>query len=380
MKRISLLGSTGSIGCQTTEVVDWFPEKFSLVALAARSNTELLAEQVRKYQPQVVAIYDETCYKDLKEKLSFYHGEIVTGLEGLVQAATLCSTDLVVTAVSGVIGLLPTVKAIESGKNIALANKETLVAAGSIVMEKARSCGVTIIPVDSEHSAIFQCLEGEGQAAEKLLLTASGGPFRKMTLEELEEVTPQMALKHPTWQMGSKITIDSATMMNKGLEVIEARWLFNISYDDIQVVVHPQSVIHSMVQYRDGSILGHLGKTDMRIPIQYALTYPERWTNSLERLDFAQLASITFEEPDFTKFPCLKIAYETGRSGGTYPTVMNAANEVLVEQFLRGEIGFMEIPQRINRTLDAHYSFANPGLQEILEADQWARNMVRKAG
>lgn len=319
MKRISLLGSTGSIGCQTTEVVDWFPEKFSLVALAARSNTELLAEQVRKYQPQVVAIYDETCYKDLKEKLSFYHGEIVTGLEGLVQAATLCSTDLVVTAVSGVIGLLPTVKAIESGKNIALANKETLVAAGSIVMEKARSCGVTIIPVDSEHSAIFQCLEGEGQAAEKLLLTASGGPFRKMTLEELEEVTPQMALKHPTWQMGSKITIDSATMMNKGLEVIEARWLFNISYDDIQVVVHPQSVIHSMVQYRDGSILGHLGKTDMRIPIQYALTYPERWTNSLERLDFAQLASITFEEPDFTKFPCLKIAYETGRSGGTYP-------------------------------------------------------------
>jgi len=380
MKRISLLGSTGSIGRQTLEVVDWFPEEFSLAALAAGKNVDLLAQQVIKYRPEMVALFDGSRYRELKEKIPFFPGEVVVGLEGLIQAAQFEPADIVVTAVSGVIGLLPTMRAIEAGKDIALANKETLVAAGHIVMEKARSQGVKILPVDSEHSAVFQCIEQEGQAVEAILLTASGGPFRTLKAAELEEVTPVMALKHPTWQMGNKITIDSATMMNKGLEVIEARWLFQVDYQDIKVVVHPQSVIHSMVQYKDGSILGHLGKTDMRIPIQYALTYPQRWANKLARIDFAQLAGITFEEPDMERFPCLKMAYEAGQAGATYPTVMNAANEVLVERFLHGEIGFMEIPRQIHRTLESHRPIANPNLDEILEADRWARNLMRKAG
>ncbi|ATW24535.1 1-deoxy-D-xylulose-5-phosphate reductoisomerase [Candidatus Formimonas warabiya] len=376
MKRIALLGSTGSIGRQATEVVDWFPEEFSLVALAAHRHTDLLAEQVKKYQPEVVVIYDETCYGALKEKISFFSGEILVGMEGLIRAASWASADLVITAVSGVVGLLPTVKAIEAGKNIALANKETLVAAGPLVMNLAREKGIRIVPVDSEHSAIFQCFEGDGQAVEKILLTASGGPFRGLTGEQLKKVTPEMALKHPTWNMGHKITIDSATMMNKGLEVIEARWLFQVSYDDITVVVHPQSIIHSMVQYGDGSILGHLGKTDMRIPIQYALTYPDRWKNNLTRIDFAKLAHITFEEPDFASFPCLRIAYEAGREGGTYPAVMNGANEVLVDLFLSKKIGFMDIPAGIERILSRHQREENPSLEAILEADRWARKTV----
>lgn len=380
MKKISLLGSTGSIGQQTTQVVDCFPGEFSLAALAAHSNTELLAQQVKKYRPEVVVIFNEDCYAALKEKLSDFPGEIFTGMEGLVRAATLAGVDTVVTAVSGVVGLLPTIKAIEAGKDIALANKETLVAAGQIVMELAKKHRVKILPVDSEHSAIFQCWESGGQRVEKILLTASGGPFRNFSREELEEVTPKMALKHPTWQMGKKITIDSATMMNKGLEVIEARWLFGVSFEEIQVVIHPQSIIHSMVQYADGSILGHLGKTDMRIPIQYALTYPDRWENHLERIDFARLAQITFEDPDLEKFPCLKIAYQAGRAGGTYPTVMNAANEVLVKRFLQGEVKFPEIPAVIERVLEAHQASAQPGLDEILEADRWARNFLRKEG
>lgn len=377
MKRISLLGATGSIGRQTAEVVDWFPEDFQLVALAAHSSIDLLARQVEKYWPEVVVIYDETFLDELKEKVPFFKGEILTGMEGLIRAATLEAADIVLTAVSGVIGLLPTLKAIEAGKDIALANKETLVAGGSIVMSLARKHGVKILPVDSEHSAVFQCLE-EGQEIEKILLTASGGPFRCMDREEMVRITPAMALKHPTWQMGKKITIDSATMMNKGLEVIEARWLFNVSYDDINVVVHPQSIIHSMVQYQDGSVLGHLGKTDMRIPIQYALTYPNRRKNNLTRIDFAKLAQITFETPDFERFPCLKIAFEAGRAGGTYPTVMNAANEVLVDLFLRERIGFMDIPLFIDQVLSKHQNKEKPSLEDILESDRWARNMIRE--
>ncbi|MGI6686613.1 MAG: 1-deoxy-D-xylulose-5-phosphate reductoisomerase [Bacillota bacterium] len=377
MKRISLLGATGSIGRQTAEVVDWFPEDFQLVALAAHSSIDLLARQVEKYRPEVVVIYDETFLDELKEKVPFFKGEILTGMEGLIRAATLEAADIVLTAVSGVIGLLPTLKAIEAGKDIALANKETLVAGGSIVMSLARKHGVKILPVDSEHSAVFQCLE-EGQEIEKILLTASGGPFRCMDREEMVRITPAMALKHPTWQMGKKITIDSATMMNKGLEVIEARWLFNVSYDDINVVVHPQSIIHSMVQYQDGSVLGHLGKTDMRIPIQYALTYPNRRKNNLTRIDFAKLAQITFETPDFERFPCLKIAFEAGRAGGTYPTVMNAANEVLVDLFLRERIGFMDIPLFIDQVLSKHQNKEKPSLEDILESDRWARNMIRE--
>lgn len=380
MKKISLLGSTGSIGQQTTQVVDCFPGEFSLAALAAHSNTELLAQQVKKYRPEVVVIFNEDRYGALKEELPDFPGEILTGMEGLVRAATLEGVDMVVTAVSGVVGLLPTLRAIEAGKDIALANKETLVAAGHIVMELARKHQVKILPVDSEHSAIFQCWERGGQAVEKILLTASGGPFRNFPREELKKVTPDMALKHPTWQMGKKITIDSATMMNKGLEVIEARWLFGVSFEEIQVVIHPQSIIHSMVQYADGSILGHLGKTDMRIPIQYALTYPDRWENHLERIDFARLAQITFEAPDLERFPCLKIAYQAGRAGSTYPTVMNAANEVLVKRFLQGELQFLEIPAVIERVLEAHQAPAKASLDQILEADRWARNFLRKEG
>lgn len=378
MKNISILGSTGSIGRQTTEVVDWFPERFSVVALAAHSNIDILAEQIRKYQPKVVAIYDERSYKSLKERIPFYQGEIYTGLEGLIKVATYPLADIVVTAVSGVVGLIPTIRAIETGKDIALANKETLVAAGHIVMDLARKQGVKILPVDSEHSAIFQCLEQESTCVEEILLTASGGPFRNLSGDELNNVTPQMALKHPTWKMGKKITIDSATMMNKGLEVIEAHWLFDVSFDNIQVVVHPQSVIHSMVRYGDGSILGHLGQTDMRIPIQYALTYPERWENLLERLEFAKLANITFESPDFERFPCLKLAYEAGKLGGTYPTVLNAANEELVELFLHDEVRFNDIPAYIYRILETHQSVLNPDLECIMEADKWARLNIRK--
>jgi len=377
MKRISLLGATGSIGRQATEVVDWFPDDFRFVALAAQSNVDLLAQQVEKYRPEVAVIYDENRYRQLKDKIPSFKGEILTGMEGLVRAATLDAADLVLTAVSGVIGLLPTIKAIEAGKDIALANKETLVAGGSIVMDLAGKRGIKILPVDSEHSAIFQCLE-EGQEIEKILLTASGGPFRGMDREQMDQITPAMALRHPTWHMGKKITIDSATMMNKGLEVIEARWLFNVPFDDITVVVHPQSIIHSMVQYQDGSILGHLGKTDMRIPIQYAFTYPKRRKNNLTRIDFAQLANITFEAPDFDKFPCLKIAFEAGRAGGTYPTVMNAANEVLVDLFLREKIGFLDIPVFIDRVLHKHESKENPTLEDILQSDRWARNMIQE--
>lgn len=380
MKKISLLGSTGSIGRQTTDVIDWFPEEFKLTAIAAQSNTDLLARQAQKYRPEIIALFDERKYRELKEKLPLYKGEIICGLEGLIQAAAWPETDIVVTAVSGVVGLVPTLAAIEAGKDIALANKETLVAGGHLVMDKAKQQGVKILPVDSEHSAIFQCLEREGNAVEAILLTASGGPFRTLPREELKSVTPAMALRHPTWNMGKKVTIDSATMMNKGLEVMEARWLFNVGYDAIRVVVHPQSLIHSMVQYADGSILGHLGKTDMRIPIQYALTYPQRWKNSLERLDFGRLGGITFEEPDFDRFPCLGLAFQAGRAGGSCPTVLNAANEVLVEKFLAGKIGFMDIPRGVERVLSAHRIVSNPGLPEIMEADRWARQLVEKGG
>ncbi|MGI6678536.1 MAG: 1-deoxy-D-xylulose-5-phosphate reductoisomerase [Dehalobacterium sp.] len=377
MKCISLLGSTGSIGRQTLEVVDWFPKEFSITALAAHSNVDLLAEQIKKYHPHLAVIYDENLYPALKERLPSFKGEILTGMEGLIAAATLPQADILFTAVSGVIGLQPTLQGIAAGKDIALANKETLVAGGSLVMPLAREHGVKIIPVDSEHSAVFQCLE-EGETIEKILLTASGGPFRTYTRGEMETVTPEMALKHPTWRMGAKITIDSATMMNKGLEVIEARWLFDIPFENISVVIHPQSVIHSMVQYQDGSILGHLGKTDMKIPIQYALTYPHRWQNHLARLDFGQLKQITFEEPDFERFPCLRLAYEAGQAGGTYPVVLNGANEVLVQEFLLGKIDFMDIPRYIEGILRKHEMIRRPTLEDILTSDRWAREIIEE--
>ncbi|MGI5891341.1 MAG: 1-deoxy-D-xylulose-5-phosphate reductoisomerase [Bacillota bacterium] len=377
-KNIALLGSTGSIGRQTLDVIDWFDSDFTVGALAAHSNIELLQKQVEKYHPPMVAIADESRYALLKEALSGYQGEIVVGQEGLVAAATLPQVDTVVAAISGVAGLAPVIAAIKTGKNIALANKEVLVAAGHLVMDLARQKGVSILPVDSEHSAVFQCLKDDKSAIDYLILTASGGPFRDWPAEKLAQVKAEDALKHPTWNMGPKITIDSASLMNKGLEVIEAHWLFAMPYDKIQVVIHKESVIHSLVQYQDGSLLAHLGPPDMRIPIQYALTYPQRRANSLQNVDLAQIGSLTFERPDLQKFPCLALAYQAGNAGGTYPAAMNAANEELVRAYLRDQISFAQIGKNIEIVLERHQPSYKADLADILEADATARDLIRK--
>jgi len=379
-KKISILGSTGSIGRQTLEVVEQFPQ-LEVMGLAAGNNLDLLVQQVKKFRPRVISIMEESLIPQLREALSVeapgYQGEIFSGLDGLIEIATLPETETVVTAVSGAVGLVPTIKAIEAGKNLALANKETLVVAGSLVSLLARQKGISIYPVDSEHSAIFQALEGNRkEEVRKLILTASGGPFRGRTWDELQEVTPDMALRHPRWEMGQKITIDSATLMNKGLEVIEAHWLFDIPFDRIEVIIHPQSIIHSMVEYHDGSILAQMGVTDMRIPIQYALSYPQRWPNSIPSLDFKAWRELTFEDPDYDAFPCLAYAFTAGRTGGTLPAVMNGANEAAVGLFLKGAISFTGITRLIGRVMDAHNVTVNPSLDDILEADRWSRAEV----
>ncbi|WP_041274584.1 1-deoxy-D-xylulose-5-phosphate reductoisomerase [Desulforamulus reducens] len=381
MKQISILGSTGSIGRQTLEVVNSFPEELNVVALAAGRNRELFLEQCKAYKPLLVSLQLEEDALWLKEHLikEKLRPEIRYGLDGLVAVATCHEAVVVVTALSGAIGLVPTCAAIKASKKIALANKETLVAAGQYVTKLAEEYKVEILPVDSEHSAIWQCLHGENRSAiRKIQLTASGGPFRQLNRQELENVTPEMALKHPNWSMGQKITIDSATLMNKGLEVIEAKWLFGVDYDDINVVVHPQSVIHSMVEYGDGSLLAHLGMPDMRIPIQYALSYPERWFNHLPKLNLTELKGLTFEEPDTNRFPSLSLAYQAGKIGGTAPAVLNAANEVAVHAFLAGQIKFMQIPSIVKRTLNEHQFQGSPVLEEILEIDGWAREEANK--
>ena len=376
MKKIAILGSTGSIGRQTLEVVSQFPEELGVVALAAGKNRQSFLEQCLQYSPLMVSLETEEDAKWLKAKLAEQNlsPEIHYGIDGLVRVATCEEATVVVTALSGAIGLIPTCAAITAKKQIALANKETLVAAGEYVTNLASEHQVQILPVDSEHSAIWQCLHGEEkEAVRKIILTASGGPFRQMSRADLEGVTPQMALKHPNWAMGQKITIDSATLMNKGLEVIEAKWLFNVDFSDINVVVHPQSIIHSMVEYGDGSILAHLGMPDMRIPIQYALSYPERWFNNLPRLNLTELKGLTFEEPDTQRFPALSLAYQAGKQGGAAPVVLNAANEIAVHAFLAGRIGFMQIPETVEKTLQKHKPTGLSNLEEILNIDQWAR-------
>lgn len=367
MKTIGILGSTGSIGTQSLDVISWFPEDFQVDYLVANRNAELLAEQTKKFLPRAIAIADESKFLELKHLLPDYEGTILAGSEG-VDALAAQKTDMVIHGIPGMAGLRPLLIALEEGNDVAFANKESLVTAGHLVMKKVKEKGIAFLPVDSEHSAIFQCLQGGKSGLKKLVLTASGGPFRNCSPEEMENITPEMALRHPTWNMGAKVTIDSSTMMNKGLEVIEAHWLFDCPYDQIEVLIQPQSVIHSMVCFKDGSFIGHLGKADMRIPIQYALTYPERWDNPMEELDFVALGHIDFYAPRSEIFPLLSLAYEVGKIGGTLPAVMNAANEVLVYKFLEKRIGYKDIYRYVARTVEAHKNISEPNLEEILAA------------
>ncbi len=378
MKRIVILGSTGSIGTQTLDIVRANKEELKVAAIAANSNIELLERQVREFLPNLVCVFREEKAAELKKMLSDLPVKVVAGMDGLIECATEASADTIVTAMVGMIGIQPTIEAIKAGKNIALANKETLVTAGHLIMPLIKEKKVALLPVDSEHSAIFQSLNGEDRKqADKILLTASGGPFRGMSLSQLKDKTPKDALKHPNWSMGQKITIDSATMVNKGLEVLEAAWLFDMKLNDIQVVVHPQSVIHSMVQYQDGSVIAQLGVPDMRLPIQYALFYPNRKPLSGERLNFYALKQLTFEEPDKNTFLGLHLAYEAGKQGGSMPTVYNAANEWAVAEFLKEKITFLAIPALIKEAMKRHQPIAAPTLKEILNIEQETYDFVR---
>ena len=370
MKKIVLLGSTGSIGTQTLEVVDAYSDRLSVLALAAGSNVDKMEQQIRKYKPAYAVMWTEEAAKELCEKVKDTEVKILAGMDGLLEISSLSEADVVVTAIVGMIGIRPTIAAIKAGKDIALANKETLVTAGHIIMPLAKEHGVSILPVDSEHSAIFQSLNGEPKdKISKILLTASGGPFRGWTKEQMANVQVEDALKHPNWAMGRKITIDSATMVNKGLEVIEAGWLFDASPEQIKVVVQPQSIIHSMVEYVDGAVMAQLGVPDMKLPIQYALFYPDRLPMQDNKIDFFALKSITFEEPDPEVFTGLKLAYDAFRTGGSMPTVFNAANEKAVSLFLDRKIRFLEIPELIGASMEQHKVIANPTVEEILETE-----------
>ncbi|MEW8977266.1 MAG: 1-deoxy-D-xylulose-5-phosphate reductoisomerase [Symbiobacterium sp.] len=381
MKNIAIIGSTGSIGTQALDVINHLPGRFRVVALAAGRQVEVLAEQALRHRPLLLSVADEARAAELRRLLAQredgYRPEIVWGEDGLERVATHPESELVLTAVVGAIGVRPTLAAIEAGKDIALANKETLVAAGELVMAAVRRCGVRIVPVDSEHSAIFQCLGGsDADRVRRILLTASGGPFRGW--KDLSGVTPEQALRHPRWSMGAKVTIDSATLMNKALEMIEARWLFGVPMSKIEVVVHPQSILHSAVEFCDGSIIAQLGPTDMRLPIQYALCYPERWEGCTAPLDLAALGSLTFERPDEETFPSLRYAREAVAAGGTMPAVMNAANEVAVGRFLKGEIPFTGIFAVVAGVMARHEVVPRPDLDAILAADRWARSAARQ--
>lgn len=371
MKKIAILGSTGSIGTQTLEVVENHSDDLQVVALAAGSSVEKMEEQIRKFRPKIAGMWSESAAADLKKRVSDLPVRIVAGMDGLLEIAVLPEAEVLVTAIVGMIGIRPTIAAIEAGKDIALANKETLVTAGHIIMPLAKKCGVSILPVDSEHSAIFQSLNGEPKnRISKILLTASGGPFRGRTREELNKVQVEDALKHPNWTMGRKITIDSSTLVNKGLEVMEAKWLFDVDLDQIQVVVHPQSVIHSMVEYVDGAIIAQLGTPDMKLPIQYALFYPDRRNLIGKRLDFFALGSMTFEAPDLDTFVGLKLAYQAATVGGSLPTAFNAANEKAVALFLNRKISYMQIVDLIAESMEHHKVISMPSVEEILETEQ----------
>lgn len=372
LKTLTILGSTGSIGRQTLDVVHHSEGQLKVHALAADKNVKLIEEQARSVHPAVVVMMDEGAARELRERLSDTSIRVMQGMDGMINSVVAQEVDTVVTALSGRIGLEPTLSALEAGKAIALANKETLVAGGELVMAKAKAMNCPIIPVDSEHSAVFQCLEENPETIETIILTASGGPFFGWSKQELANVTLEKALRHPNWSMGAKITIDSATMMNKGLEVIEAHHLFAVDYDHIEVLIHPQSVVHSMVQYRDGSVLAQLGKADMRLPIQYALSYPTRWKNPFERLDLRG-KTLTFFEPDLEGFPALALAYKAGRRGGTLPAVMNAANEVAVSAFLQNKLSYLKIYKIVEKVCSEHHVLDHPELGSILDADTWAR-------
>ncbi|HZO91308.1 MAG TPA: 1-deoxy-D-xylulose-5-phosphate reductoisomerase [Chthonomonadaceae bacterium] len=376
MKRVVVLGSTGSIGTQTLDIIRRLPGQFQIVGLAANNNTELLAEQANSFQVPCVSIGTSGLAENLRARLCGGNTRALCGVEGMCELATLPEADLVVVAVAGAIGIAPTHAALKAGKDIALASKEVLVAAGEPTMALARAKGARILPIDSEHSAIFQCLQGAPEkSVERILLTASGGPFRTVPKEALADVTPEQALKHPTWNMGGLVTINSATLMNKGLEIIEARWLFDVPVEQVEVVIHPQSIVHSMVRFRDGSTLAQLGLPDMRLPIQYALVYPERVDTDLPRLHLRDFASLTFEAPDEDKFPALRLARWAAAQGGTMPAVMNAANEAAVGLFLERKIPYPEMRRRVEQTMERHAP-VEPTLENILEADAWARQQV----
>lgn len=371
-KHIAILGSTGSIGTQTLDVARAHTDKLTVEVLTAGHNAKLLIEQAREFQPNTVVIADESKYDEVREALADLDIKVWTGSKAIEDVVQMSTVDTVVTAMVGYVGLSSTIKAIEAGKNIALANKETLVVAGELITELVAKHKVKVTPVDSEHSAIFQCLVGEPEV-EKLIITASGGPFRTKSIDELRTVTPQQALKHPNWNMGAKITIDSASMMNKGLEVIEAHWLFGIPYEKIEVTVHPQSIIHSMVQFIDGSVKAQMGLPDMRLPIQYALSYPDRWPSTFGRIDFKNQQPLTFEAPDLEKFRCLALAYEALGKGGNMPAIMNAANEVAVAAFLKERIGFLDIAATIERTMHAIAFVGKPTYDDYVATDRESR-------
>lgn len=377
MKRLAILGATGSIGTQTLQVVDALPGQFEVVILAGHSNWQLLLQQAEQYHPACVVVTEPAAYEKFQKENKNKGLTVLCGMPGVLQALETFPIDMMVGAMSGAAGIAPTLKALELGIDLALANKETLVSGGSLVRKAQQKSGASIIPVDSEHSAIYQCIEPGSKCLHKILLTASGGPFRTWEKEALYHVTPKQALKHPNWSMGQKITIDSATLMNKGLEVIEANWLFDVDYDDIQVLVHPQSVVHSMVEYGDGSVLAHMGRTDMRIPIQYALTWPERQGNPFPKLDFTKIAGLEFFAPDFDKFPALQLAYEVGRVGKSAPAVLNGANEIAVAAFLREQIGFMDIPALVQWVVEQHTPVEIEHFDHLLEIDQWARQQAQ---
>ena len=371
MKKIAVLGSTGSIGTQTLDIVRNYKENLQVVALAASTNVDLMEKQIREFMPKLVAMWSEDAAKDLRVRVADLDVKILSGMDGLLEIATMEESDTVVTAIVGMIGIRPTIEAIKSGKDIALANKETLVCAGHIIMPLAKEHGVSILPVDSEHSAIFQSLNGEpGNRIQKILLTASGGPFRGRSTTELSNIQVEDALKHPNWAMGRKITIDSSTLVNKGLEVMEAKWLFGVEPEQIQVVVHPQSIIHSMVEYVDGAVIAQLGIPDMKLPIQYALFYPDRKPMNEKKLDFFELQNMTFEKPDTETFYGLALAYEALKAGGSVPTVYNAANEKAVELFLARKISYLQIPELIRKSMEVHDKIMNPDVNQILALEE----------
>lgn len=380
MKTIAILGSTGSVGATTLDIVNRFPERFRVVAMAAGHNVELLAEQVRRFDPELVSVATPQLARELASRVKPKRPQILSGSEGAVEVATHPRAQLVMSALVGALGLRPTLAAIRSGKDIAFANKEVLVVAGELITRAVRDSGVRLLPVDSEHNAVFQCLQDRPKSTVKrVILTASGGPFRQWPAERFEWITVEDALKHPTWRMGNKITIDSATLMNKGLEVIEAHWLFDLDADQISVVIHPQSVIHSMVEMVDGSVIAELAVADMAIPIAFALAYPERLELAhLKRLSLIDHVNLGFEEPDLTRFPCLRLGYEALHAGGTMPACLNAANEELVAGFLGGQARFVDIPSHLETVMHRHRNYEAYSLEDLLETDQWARSLARE--